>query len=77
MPVTLNQNSPVMLVPAQQNDLDDVVAIRIEARCESLERVGRFDLIRARERFLSGFEACNTHHIEVFGNRVGFVVDQT
>lgn len=41
---------------------------------ESLERVGRFDPVRARERFLSGFEARNTHCIEVSGERVGFVV---
>ena len=76
MPVTLNQNSPVVLVPAQQSDLDDLVAIRIEAMRESLERVGRFDPVRARERFVSGFEACNTRYIEVSGERVGFVVVQ-
>jgi hypothetical protein len=39
MPVTPNQNSPVILVPAQQSDLDNLVAIRIEAMRESLERV--------------------------------------
>lgn len=43
MPVTLNQNSPVVLVPTQHSDLEDLVAIRIEAMRESLERVGRFD----------------------------------
>ncbi|MBT2373212.1 GNAT family N-acetyltransferase [Pseudomonas fluorescens] len=74
MPITLNQHSPVMLVPAQQSDVDDLVAIRIEAMRESLERVGRFDPVRARERFLSGFEAHNTRYIEVSGDRVGFVV---
>lgn len=74
MPVTPNQNPPVILVPAQQSDLDNLVAIRIEAMRESLERVGRFDPVRARERFVSGFEARNTHCIEVAGERVGFVV---
>ncbi|MEK1834555.1 MAG: GNAT family N-acetyltransferase, partial [Pseudomonas sp.] len=74
MPVTPNQNSPVVLVLAQQSDLDNLVAIRIEAMRESLERVGRFDPVRARERFLGGFEAHNTHYIEVSGERVGFVV---
>ncbi|PRA20839.1 GNAT family N-acetyltransferase [Pseudomonas poae] len=74
MPVTPNQNFPVILVPAQQSDLDNLVAIRIEAMRESLERVGRFDPVRTRERFVSGFEASNTHHIEVSGERVGFVV---
>jgi len=74
MPIEPNQPSPVTLVRAQQSDLDDLVAIRIEAMRESLERVGRFDPVRARERFVSGFEAHNTHHIEVSGERVGFVV---
>ncbi|TFY90608.1 N-acetyltransferase [Pseudomonas kairouanensis] len=74
MSVTPNRNPPVILVPAQQSDLDNLVAIRIEAMRESLERVGRFDPVRARERFVSSFEASNTHHIEVSGERVGFVV---
>lgn len=74
MPITLNQHSRVMLVPVQQSDLDDLVAIRIEAMRESLERVGRFDPVRARERFVSGFEPQYTRYIEVSGNRVGFVV---
>jgi GNAT superfamily N-acetyltransferase len=63
-----------MLVPAHQDDLDDLVAIRIEAMRESLERVGRFDPVRARERFVSGFDAGSTRNIEVAGSRVGFVV---
>ena len=74
MPVAPNQNSPIILVPVQQSDLDNLVAIRIEAMRESLERVGRFDPVRARERFLSGFEARCTRYIEVSGERVGFVV---
>ena len=74
MPVKPNPNSPVTLVRAQQRDLNNLVAIRIEAMRESLERVGRFDPVRARERFLSGFEAHNTRYIEVSGERVGFVV---
>lgn len=74
MPVTPDKSSQVILVPARQSDLDNLVAIRIEAMRESLERVGRFDPVRARERFLSGFEARNTRYIEVSGERVGFVV---
>ena len=74
MPVAPNQNSPIILVLAQQSDLDNLVAIRIEAMRESLERVGRFDPVRARERFVSGFEARNTRYIEASGERVGFVV---
>ncbi len=74
MPVIFNQNPLIILVLAQQNDLDNLVAIRIEAMRESLERVGRFDPVRARERFLGGFEARNTRYIEVSGEKVGFVV---
>ncbi|WP_248749812.1 GNAT family N-acetyltransferase [Pseudomonas sp. MWU15-20650] len=74
MPLTPDQTAPVIWVVAQPSDVDHLVAIRIEAMRESLERVGRFDPVRARERFLSGFEAQNTHYIEVSGERVGFVV---
>ncbi|MBI2770689.1 MAG: GNAT family N-acetyltransferase [Burkholderiales bacterium] len=41
---------------------------------ESLEHIGRFDPARARERFLSGFSPPHTNHIQVNGERVGFVV---
>jgi ribosomal protein S18 acetylase RimI-like enzyme len=64
----------VTLAPAQQTDLDDLVAIRIEAMRESLERVGRFDPVRARERFANSFDARDTRYIEVAGKRMGFVV---
>jgi GNAT superfamily N-acetyltransferase len=74
MPVTPDQHAPIILVLAKQSDLENLVAIRIEAMRESLERVGRFDPMRARERFLTSFEACNTRYIEVSGERVGFVV---
>lgn len=74
MLATTDHRPDVTLTPVQQSDLDDLVAIRIEAMRESLERVGRFDPVRARERFVSGFEAGNTRYIEVAGERVGFVV---
>ena len=50
------------------------MAIRIAAMRESLERLGRFDPQRARERFLSAFEPALTRHVLVDGARVGFVV---
>jgi GNAT superfamily N-acetyltransferase len=62
------------LVPAQPADLEPLVALRIEAMRESLERIGRFDPLRARERFASGFAPEHTRHIVVAGERVGFVV---
>ncbi|MFJ2379490.1 GNAT family N-acetyltransferase [Pseudomonas protegens] len=41
---------------------------------ESLERLGRFNPDRARERFRGGFDANSTRRIEVAGDLVGFVV---
>ena len=54
--------------------LDELVRIRIAAMRDSLTRVGRFDPDRARERFVSGFNAEYTRFINVGGFRVGFVV---
>ncbi|AVB23281.1 GNAT family N-acetyltransferase [Pseudomonas avellanae] len=64
----------VTLTTVQPEDFEALVALRIEAMRESLERVGRFDPVRARERFREGFSAPDTRYIEVAGNRVGFVV---
>ena len=55
-------------------DFESLVALRIEAMRESLERIGRFDPARARERFSSGFSPEDTRHIIWEGKRVGFVV---
>jgi GNAT superfamily N-acetyltransferase len=41
---------------------------------ESLERIGRFDPQRARDRFLSGFSPAHTRHILLVGKKVGFFV---
>ena len=41
---------------------------------DSLERLGRFDPQRARDRFLAGFDPALTRHVVVAGERVGFVV---
>jgi GNAT superfamily N-acetyltransferase len=58
-------------------DADALVAIRIEAMRESLERVGRFDALRARERFLSAFEPLDTQFILLNDEITGFVVIKT
>ncbi|WP_038493001.1 GNAT family N-acetyltransferase [Collimonas arenae] len=68
-------NAPkVSLVQAEDNDFEELVALRIEAMRESLERVGRFDPARARERFRAGFSAIHTRHVMVNQQRAGFVV---
>ncbi len=59
---------------AESTDADALVALRIAAMRESLERIRRFDPQRARERFLSSFDPTRTRHIVVDGHRVGFVV---
>jgi GNAT superfamily N-acetyltransferase len=64
----------VSLTPVDESDAEALVQLRIEAMRDSLERIGRFDPVRARERFLSGFSPEHTRHIEVEGRRAGFVV---
>jgi len=64
----------LVLTPASAADFELLVGLRIEAMRESLERIGRFDRARARERFRHGFSPEHTRHIQVGANRVGFVV---
>jgi ribosomal protein S18 acetylase RimI-like enzyme len=64
----------VGLVAVSAGDVEALVALRIAAMRESLKRIGRFDPVRARERFVAGFSAAHTRHIEAGGERVGFVV---
>ena len=61
------------LTPVEDSDLEALVGIRIEAMRESLERIGRFDPLRARERFAAGFSAQRTRYISVDGRPVGFI----
>jgi GNAT superfamily N-acetyltransferase len=67
-------SNAIMLSAAVQGDAEELVALRILAMRESLERIGRFDPARARERFLSTFSPQHTRHILVDGARAGFVV---
>ncbi len=58
--------------PTTQSDADLLVSIRIAAMRESLERLGRFNPQRARERFLASFEPALCRFIETDDARVGF-----
>lgn len=60
--------------PAAAADFEALLTLRIAAMRESLERIGRFDPQRARERFTAGFAPEHTRHILMNGERVGFVV---
>jgi GNAT superfamily N-acetyltransferase len=64
----------VTFEPVVRDDAEALVAIRIAAMRESLERIGRFDAQRARDRFLASFEPALTRHLAVDGARIGFVV---
>lgn len=70
----MSEGSALVFVAATALDADALVALRIAAMRESLERVGRFDPVRARDRFLAGFVPGATHHIERANVRVGFFV---
>ena len=58
----------------KHSDAETLVQMRIRAMRESLERIGRFDPQRARDRFLSSFEPSECKFILIDGVSVGFVV---
>jgi GNAT superfamily N-acetyltransferase len=62
------------LAPARDEDFEALLSLRLAAMRESLERVGRFDPQRARERLSRGFQPAHTRHILRGGELVGFVV---
>ncbi|MEO8178103.1 MAG: GNAT family N-acetyltransferase [Deltaproteobacteria bacterium] len=73
MPSHDPQSGVVTLIASHSDELEELVSLRIEAMRESLERVGRFDPVRARERFRGSFAPELTRHILWQGERVGFV----
>jgi len=62
----------IELLEVTLDDLEELVAIRIAAMRESLERVGRFNPVRARERLVSSFRPDHARLIVCGGERVGF-----
>lgn len=58
-------------------DFEGLLALRLRAMRDSLERLGRYDENRARERLAQGFDPAHTQHIVVDGRRVGFLVLKT
>jgi len=60
--------------PVAASDGEALASLRVEAMRESLQRVGRFDPQRARDRFLSNFSPNYTRHILLDGHKVGFFV---
>lgn len=66
--------APLALSPASDDDFEALLSLRMAAMQESLQRLGRFDPQRARERLSRAFEPSHTRHILQGGERVGFVV---
>lgn len=66
--------TPFTLEPVQRADFEALLALRLRAMRESLERLGRYDEQRARERLAANFDPAHTQHIVVDGRRIGFVV---
>jgi GNAT superfamily N-acetyltransferase len=60
--------------PVSLSDLDALADLRVEAMQESLARLGRFDPMRARDRFIKGFDPPNSRHLVWRGERVGVMV---
>lgn len=59
---------------AQAGDFEALLALRLRAMRTSLERLGRYDEQRARERLADTFDPAHTQHVVVGGRRVGFLV---
>lgn len=58
--------------PVVESDYEELFGLRLIAMQESLERIGRFDIQRSRERFGNGFNPEHFTHVEYGGVRVGF-----
>ena len=74
MPEAVPASLSISFAAATAQDAEALVALRIAAMRESLERIGRFDPARARDRFLAGFAAEHTQHIVQAEARIGFYV---
>jgi ribosomal protein S18 acetylase RimI-like enzyme len=61
------------LEPVTDADFEPLLVLRIATMRESLERLGRFDAVRARERFRQTFRPADTRQIVVGGRPVGCV----
>lgn len=72
--LSATDNTLVTYARARAGDFEALAAVRIDAMRESLERIGRFNPVRARERFRQSFAPECTRHVEVSGERVGFFV---
>jgi GNAT superfamily N-acetyltransferase len=59
--------------PTSEADFEELLALRIVVMRESLQRLGRFDPQRARERFRAGFDPRHLRRVLVNDEPVGCV----
>lgn len=71
-PSTTKPKAEVTFASVTASDFDELADLRVAAMRESLERVGRFDPERARERLRKSFCPEHTQAILHAGARVGF-----
>lgn len=64
----------VRLAPSEAADAEALAKLRVATMRPSLERIGRFDEQRARQRLLADFDPTLTRWIVLDGERVGFLV---
>lgn len=62
------------IAPATPNLVEELVSIRLAAMKDSLQAIGRYDPLRARERFLCTFESENTKCMFDGDRMMGFYV---
>jgi GNAT superfamily N-acetyltransferase len=62
----------VTFFPVTAADFEELAVLRIAAMRDSLERVGRFDPVRARERLRKSFYPEDTDFIRLDGENIGF-----
>jgi len=55
------------------SDFEALHELRMRAMRESLERIGRFEPARSRERLAAGFEPAHMRHICLGAERIGFL----
>lgn len=72
-PPSTTPRARLTLAPVAAADFEFLLALRLRAMRPSLERLGRYDPTRARERFAQSFVPAHTHHIERDGQRISFV----
>ncbi|RYD85199.1 MAG: N-acetyltransferase [Verrucomicrobiaceae bacterium] len=72
----MSKNTPIAkrisFQPVTEADFEELLALRVAAMRESLERLGRFDPQRARARLQNSFYPEHTRFIVLDAERIGF-----